>query len=113
MKTSLAFAAICLCSVLASASANLRGAPRELRRKKKGRVPLKASDPRWTARVRADGKCGPRVGWASCDPTGDAPCCNYHKKTAKCGATRRFCNSVGKRAWGASEYWCTRKRAGR
>ena len=66
---------------------------------KKKRVPLSVDDPRWTA-PRADGRCGPKYGFAGCDPASEAPCCNYHRKTAKCGSSRRFCNSVGRRAWG-------------
>jgi hypothetical protein len=89
--------AFALVAMLASARANLRGAePRELRK----RTPLTADDPRWTA-PRADGRCGGgKWGWASCDPESATPCCNYHKKTRRCGATRKFCNGVGHRAWG-------------
>ena len=40
------------------------------------------------------------TGWASCDPNGENPCCNYHRKTRKCGSSKRYCRDSGRRAWG-------------
>jgi len=99
------------CLASAALAGGLRGGPRSLdtmtsdyddaarRLGRKQRVPLSVDDPRWSA-PRSDGRCGPKYGFAGCDPASDAPCCNYHRKTAKCGSSRRYCNSVGRRAWG-------------
>ena len=40
--------------------------------KRELRENLSHDDPRWTA-PRADGRCGPAYGWASCNPDGETP----------------------------------------
>jgi len=89
MKTSMFAITLIIC--VASANANLRGQYNGGRR-----VKLTSGDPRWTA-PREDGRCGPRFGFASCDPMSEAPCCNYQKKVAMCGSGHSFCNTVGPR----------------